>query len=341
MIKRLQQIALLLLALCLYLAPEAKGQVVPRYGTYLINGTLFNPAYTGYREFLYANTIYHRQWMGRESTPGFFALLVDGSVSDVVNLGFQLTSEHLGLSSLTSASASYAYRMQLSRYSDLSLGLSLGAMYGGVSQGNMKAVSPEDPTIAELAGKTVPHISAGLYYGSRYFYGGIALRNLSGKSRSDLAEGFLLAPPSQNVALTFGTFIPITQHVIFRPSLMWQDDLETTSTMDVTVACIFIDRFWLGLSVRTDQPFGRLLSRGNPGTANYSSAILGEAFVNDRITLSYAYDMGLSAFNSAFSGGHQISVGYYLTQHKNTPYNYKYRFKSHYKSNVCPNCIKR
>jgi type IX secretion system PorP/SprF family membrane protein len=331
----------ILLALCLCLPPDAQGQIVPRYSTYLINGTLFNPAYTGYREFVYANALYHRQWLRQESTPGFFALLVDGSASDAVNLGFQATSEHLGLARLTSISASYAYRIQLSRTSDLNFGLSLGAMYGGANQNDLKAVAPEDPTILELSGKAIPHISTGIYYGSELFYGGVALRNLSGKSRSDLADGFLLAPPFRNIAATLGTFIPINSKIIFRPSLMWQDDFETTSTMDATLACIFVDRFWLGLSVRTDQPFGRKFSQDNVDDAHYGAAMLGEVFVNDRITVSYAYDMGLNSFNSAYLGGHQISVGYYLTQHKNTPYSYKYRFKSHYKSNLCPNCIKR
>ncbi|MDR0565608.1 MAG: PorP/SprF family type IX secretion system membrane protein [Prevotellaceae bacterium] len=339
--KTIIQYIAFLLPFCLSWSPEAQGQVVPRYGAYLINGTLFNPAYTGYREFLYANTLYHRQWMTQESSPGFFALLIDGSISDVVNLGFQATSEHLGLARQTSASASYAYRVQLSRTSDISLGLSLGAMYSGVNQGRLKAVAPEDPAILELSGKAIPHISAGLYFGSRIFYGGIALRNLSGKSREDLAGGYLLAPPSQNVAVTFGTFIPVTSKVIFRPSLMWQDDFETASSMDVTAACIFIDRFWLGVSIRTDQPFGRKPAPDASANAYYSAALLGEVFITDRITMSYAYDVGLASFSSAYLGGHQVSLGYYITQHKNTPYNYKYRFKSHYKSNICPNCIKR
>ncbi|MDR2813991.1 MAG: PorP/SprF family type IX secretion system membrane protein [Prevotellaceae bacterium] len=333
--KNILQIALGI-TLCLCVSPCAHGQIVPRYATYLLNGTLFNPAYTGYREYVYASALYHRQWLAQENTPGFTALVIDGSASDYVNLGFQVTSEHMGIATLTGISASYAYRMQLSRTSDLSLGLSLGAMYGGVSQSDMKTVAPEDPTLQSLTGKAIPHMSAGIYYGSEIFYGGISLRNLSGKSRSDLTNEFLLAPPIRNVTATLGTFIPINSQIIFRPSLMWQDDFEAASTLDATLACIFVDRFWLGLSVRTDQPFGR---RGN--VDDYSAAVLGEVFITDRITVSYAYDMGLDSFTSAYMGGHQISVGYYLTKHQNTPYNYKYRFKSHYKSNICPNCIKR
>jgi type IX secretion system PorP/SprF family membrane protein len=339
--KFLQAIAALMLTLCLWLPQGANGQVVPRYGTYLINGVLLNPAYTGYREFLYANALYHRQWLGQPSAPGFFAMLIDGSLSDAVNLGFQATSEQLGLATLTSASASYAYRIQLSRTSDLSFGLALGAMYGGINQGKVKAVAPEDPTILETSGKAIPHMSAGVYFGSRIGYGGIALRNLSGRSGAELADGFLLAPPVRNIAATLGTFIPITKKVIFRPSIMWQDDLEAASSLDVTLSCIFIDRFWLGLSARTDQPFGRSYAQGTPIDESYSAALLGEVFITDRITLSYAYDMGLDSFSSAYSGGHQISVGYYITQHKNTPYSYRYRFKSHYKSDICPTCIKR
>ncbi|MDR1023951.1 MAG: PorP/SprF family type IX secretion system membrane protein [Prevotellaceae bacterium] len=336
--EKIKQVAFLLIfCLCL---PSAKGQVVPRYGTYHIHGSLLNPAYTGYREYVYANAFYHRQWVQQTSTPGFAALAIDGSVSDAVNIGFQVTGEYMGLASMVTFAASYAYRIQLSRTSDLSFGLSLGAMYSGVSTGDEKAVMPEDPTLLELSGKAIPNISAGIYYGSREFYGGIAMRNLSGKSRSELeqATSFLLAPPG-SIAATLGTFIPINERIFFRPSLMWQDNFETTSYIDATAAVIFYDKFWLGLSVRTDQPFGRTPTQGGVGEAYYSAAILGEAFVTDRITVSYAYDMGLSSFSSAYSGGHQVSIGYYLTQYKNTPYNYKYRFKSHYKSDICPNCI--
>jgi type IX secretion system PorP/SprF family membrane protein len=305
---------------------------------YLINGSWLNPAYTGYREYVYVNALYHRQWW-QANTPGFFALSLDGSVSDKVNLGFLLTGESMGFASLTSASASYAYRMQLSETSDLSFGLSLGAMYCSVNKSETKAVSPEDPTILDLAGKVIPNMSVGVYYGSEAFYGGISLRNMSGRSRSELAD-FLIAPPTRNIAVTFGTFIPINPHIFFRPSLMWQDDFDATSHVDVTLAAIFMDKFWLGISARTDQPFGRAPA-GEVGNAYYSAAILGEIFITDRITVSYAYDMGLNSFSSAFFGGNQISVGYYLTQYKNTPYRYKYRFKSHYKSDICPNCITR
>jgi type IX secretion system PorP/SprF family membrane protein len=334
--KQLHPLTLRLSLYLLLLLPlSAQGQVVPRYATYLINGTLYNPAYTGYREHVYANTLYHRQWLSQGSTPGFLAMLVEGSMSDYVNLGFQLTSEQLGAASLTSLSATYAYRIHLSRTSDLSFGLSLGAMYGGADQSSLQTVAPEDPAVQALAGKAIPHMGAGLYYGSELFYGGVALRNLSGKKKDDLSSDYLLAPPLQNIALTLGTFIPINENVTFRPSLMWQDDFEFASSMDFTLACIFLDRLWLGLSFHTDQPFGRST------LADHSVAILTEAFITDRITVSYAYDLGLDTFNKAYMGGHQISVGYYLTQHKNTPYNYRYRFKSHYKSNICPSCIKR
>jgi type IX secretion system PorP/SprF family membrane protein len=316
----------------------AEGQIIPRYGVYLANGTLLNPAYTGYREYLYANAIYHRQWFSQGGTPGYFALLVDGAYSEAVNLGFQATSERVGLMSLTSVSASYAYRMLLSRYTDLSLGLSLGASYASLSWGSVVAVSPDDPVLT-TPGKALPNISAGVYYGSRSIYGGLAVRNLSGSGRRELDEGFLLAPSPRNVTATLGSFIPLNARILFRPSLMWQDDLEAASHIDATLSLIFIDRFWLGVSARTGQLFGREPASGSIDAAYYSAAFLGEVFLTDRLTLSYAYDMGLSAFNSDFFGGHQISLGYYLTQHKNTPYLYKYRYKSHYRSDVCPNCI--
>ncbi|MDR3188888.1 MAG: PorP/SprF family type IX secretion system membrane protein [Prevotellaceae bacterium] len=331
-----------LLAFCLCLCQLlVKGQVVPRYGLYHIHGSLLNPAYTGYREYIYANVFYHRQWLQQEGSPGFFAMAIDGSVSDALNLGFHATSEYMGLASMVSVGVSYAYRIQLSQTSDLNFGLSLGATYGGINQGAMHPVMPEDPTLLNLSGKAIPNMSTGVYYGSQLFYGGIALRNLSGRSRSELEEAkdLLLAPPVPNVAATLGTFIPINARIFFRPSLMWIDDFETASHIDATLATIFLDKFWLGLSVRTTQPFGRTPMPSGAGEAYYSAAALGEVFVTDRLTISYAYDMGLTSFSNAYVGGHQISIGYYLTQHTNTPYRYKYRYKSHYKSDICPRCI--
>jgi hypothetical protein len=102
---------------------------------------------------------------------------------------------------------------------------------------------------------------------------------------------------------------------------MWQEDFTKPSHIDVTAALSFKDRLWAGLSFRTDQHLWKPKAPGNINNL-YFMAVIAELFITDQITLSYAYDFGINQGSRIYSGGHEVSLGFYFsrkTYKENTP----------------------
>jgi type IX secretion system PorP/SprF family membrane protein len=326
----------------LVLSPaEARGQQMPQYSHYLLNGMLVNPAYAGYREAWYAQLFYHNQWV-RTGTPQYSAFALDGSAAKGVNVGMVYANEQMGFISLNNFTASYAYRMRFDK-SDLSFGLSAGVMHYGIDTDALHPFEPGDPLLANLANQWSPVIDAGVYYGSDCVSAGLALRNLTNGKRWSVFNGissgsvekelFIPAPTWRSV-WTIALAFPITSTLEWRPSFMWQEDFLHPSHIDLTTALLFNDRYWVGLSFRTDQ---QLWKPALPGSVRemYALALLAEVFLSNRITLSYAFDMGLQPSGTSYIGGHEISVGYYFTRRIEERFNRKLRYK---KYTVIPSC---
>jgi type IX secretion system PorP/SprF family membrane protein len=316
----------------------ALAQQVPQYSQYLINGILVNPAYTGYRETMYAQAFYHNQWT-RSGTPQYMAFALDGSWSNGVNAGLTFSDERMGLLAINSVSALYAYRLQTTKHSEMSFGLSLGAMYYSMDYNKLRPFNPVDPVLISLSNRWTPNINVGLYYGSDKFYMGLSARNITdGRSLGGhTVDDFIIPLSTWNSVLTVGLSIPLNTRLELRPSMMWQEDFSTPSHIDLTVALLFVDRFWLGASFRTDQ---RLWKNESPGNINelYSAAIIAEVFVTNQITISYAFDVGLNQDSYHYFGGHEVSIGYYFSRKIDSRYNRKYRYKKYQVDDVCRYC---
>jgi type IX secretion system PorP/SprF family membrane protein len=317
----------------------AAGQQVPQYSHYLLNGMLVNPAYTGYREHWYAQLFYHNQWI-RTGTPQYLAFAMDGKFRKGVNAGIHYTNEQIGAVNINAFSAAYAYRLQTSETSDLSFGLALGIKNYGIQFHKLRPFEENDPVLTALSNRWLPVVDAGIYYGSDGFYTGLAVRNITGRWRMNesgspaLQEDFLIPPASWYGVWTVGVSIPVSQTVEWRPSLMWQEDFKSLSHLDLTMALLFHDRYWAGLSFRADRYFWKPKIPDGINE-NYSLALIAEIFLTSRLTLSYAYDLGLQSFKTPYVGGHEWSVGYYFTRKLEDRFNRKLRYKKYATKDIC------
>ena len=333
--KTLQLLALLCVLL---VSNRAEAQQIPQYSHYLLNGTLVNPAYTGYREMWYAQAFYHNQWV-RAHTPQYFSFSLDGKVVPSVNVGLVVAHERMGFMAISTFSGLYAYRIKTSDRSDLSFGISLGAVYYGADYNEMHPYEPYDPVLEDLLDRCVPNIDVGVYYGSDRFYAGLAARNITnGKALGGFTVSDYIIPLSTwNTVLTLGFSVPITENMEFRPSLMWQEDFKNPSHIDVTAAMLFSDRFLVGLSWRTDHHLWKDKVAANIN-ALYSIAALAEVFITNQITLSYSFDLGLNQDSYHYFGGHEISIGYYFSRKLDSQFNRKYRYKKYQMNEFCHFC---
>jgi len=288
------------------------AQQIPQYSHYLLNGLLVNPAYAGHHEAYHAHVFYRNQWL-ESGTPQYLSFAIDGAVTQGVNLGFVFSNERMGSLVINNFSAIYAYRFPISSTSNLSFGLSIGAGHYGMS--NLRPVDPSDPILQNLGNSWAPNVDIGAYYSSAVFYAGLSARNITNGRTFGWQEidNFIISPSTWNSVLTLGFSLPLSERMKFRPSFMWQEDFTTPSHIDLTLALSYMERFWAGLSFRTDQNFWKPKAPGNINGL-YFMAITAEIFIANQITLSYAYDFGLNQDSRIYFGGHEISLGFYFAR---------------------------
>src|SRR2546426_6928517 len=80
---------------------HVKAQQNVQFSQYAFNGLSVNPAYAGYKDALYLNTIYRQQWTGFPGAPRTGGISVDGPVHPLkagagIGLGLQLMADMEG-----------------------------------------------------------------------------------------------------------------------------------------------------------------------------------------------------------------------------------------------------
>jgi type IX secretion system PorP/SprF family membrane protein len=310
---------------------KSHAQRIPQDALYLQHNISVNPAYTGGKGQWYAHLYYAKQWVTAEGTPDYANLSVDGSINSKANFGFYAATEGMGLMRTISAAASYAYRLPLTQYADLSLGLSLGGIYNYVDVSSMSVLAPFDPLLNSFTNTMSPLISLGLFYESSLLYFGLSLRNLAGDHKIANNTELLLPDEKRNAVFTLGSFFIISDDLQLLPSVMWQEDMVSPSAWDFTLAMVYMHNYRVGVSFRTEQPLWKINS---DNLASYSMALGGEIFWN-RFVLGYTYSIGLSSFVSGYLGRHAVSLGYYVSS-KLAHRQRIFHFKRH--TEYCPTC---
>jgi type IX secretion system PorP/SprF family membrane protein len=312
-------------------AARLAAQRLPQDALYLMQNIALNPAYTGGKGQWFVHGYYAKQWL-QMNFPDYANISVHGNINPKANFGFYAVSEGMGLVRSVSAAISYAYRMPLGDYADLSLGLSIGGAYNYMDIAGMQALVPQDPALNNFANTMQPLISVGAVYESSLFFTGFALRNMTTQTKLDDVSDVLLPSEHGASVFTLGTFFKINNNLDILPSIMWQEDLTQNSVFDMTLSLIYKYNYRVGLSFRTGQPLWKTDDPAN--IPSYSIALGGEMFYN-RFVFGYTFSMGLNSFVLGFLSKHAVSLGYYITT--KVPYRGRvFPFKRH--TEYCPVC---
>lgn len=113
--QRTIKIYMLVLLLAAAALPSRAQQNV-QFSQYIFNGLSVNPAYAGYKQDWYVNTIYRHQWAGFPGAPRTGGVSVDGLTGandGKVGVGAQMMFDKLGPQEALSLYLNYAYRIPL------------------------------------------------------------------------------------------------------------------------------------------------------------------------------------------------------------------------------------
>jgi type IX secretion system PorP/SprF family membrane protein len=294
----------------LMLSQHLFGQQVPQFSQYMFNPLFINPAYTGYKEQLYLQTYYRKQWTGVEGSPETFAIGADGYLPESrIGVGMVGVSDKIGAQRTNAVYGNIAYHLHISQASYLSFGMGIGLINSMLDGTALTTGNPNDPSIPAVKNNiSYPDFKLGMFYYDDSKFFGIAVDNLiSPMNESENADIFI--DPTTHFYLTGGGLVELSPDIALRPTFMMIEDFNAPARLDLTASMVYKEKFWFGTTYRTALDYANRATSDNlkKGTA---VVLLFEFFVKNGLRVGYAYDHNITGFNVRNFSTHDISIGY-------------------------------
>lgn len=290
------------------------AQQLPQYTQFVINPYLVNPAIAGTEDFVHLQAGYRSQWSGFEGAPqttyfsGHSTLnnrkiaehknrLISGSR---VSMGLLLTNDKTGPLEQNTGALTFAYNFPLNGQGlRLSFGLNAGLKrFTYDPEGHTDHIlHQDDPAIQQLISKSLLNFSAGTWLYDKNCFAGLSSFQLFNMDHSD--QDFALEITSGNVFLRhynamLGFNLNMGEGLNLVPSVLLKMVAGAPISYDLNAKLVIADQYWLGGSYRRDDSF----------------AFLGGLLINNRLELSYSFDLLFSNIRTAAAGSNEIHVGY-------------------------------
>src|SRR5690606_27394265 len=173
---------------CLIILPlSGTAQQDANFTQYIFNTIHVNPAYAGYKNNMYLQSTYRKQWAGVEGAPESFSFAADAPLgNEKVGLSLMVNSDKIGAQSNLGIHGGYAYHVLIDDYTNkkLSFGLNIGLQQTAIDGKAFDANEAGDEYIpAGNESTIVPDARLGILFSSRHFFTGVSASNiLSGLS---------------------------------------------------------------------------------------------------------------------------------------------------------------
>ena len=283
------------------------GQQDPQFTQYALSPAMFNPAAVGLDESWTSTLFVRSQWVGLPGAPVSQNITSNVPIYRISSgVGVNISNDIAGLQRNTGAQLAYAFHKHFLN-STLSFGLS-----GGIRQQTIngdKLVTPtgtygdlvdhNDPNLpVTTATSMIPDAAAGVYFFSNDLQAGVAVSQLLLPLTAGILPDGAAAQYNSNAYVYVAYGFDVGTRFRIMPNVLYKTDLNT-GVIDLNTLLTFENRIIAGVSGRT----------GLQGQTDALGIIAGIR-VAAEWQISYAYDITLSALNTASAGSHEIVIRY-------------------------------
>ncbi len=272
------------------------AQQEPQYTQYMFNAVSVNPAYTGTRDALNVLLLSRLQWVGIEGAPRTYDFTIHTPISKYkMGLGLSLVSDSYGPVSNQYLNLNYAYRINITDKTSLSMGIK-GGIYNyhlnltGLNFGEPGAHINENPEQ-----KFLPNVGMGLYlFSDRYYVGASVPRLIQTELNGEQMTPGTLGDLKRHYYLMGGMVFNLSSNLKFKPSLINRIVEGAPASTDFTAQFLIKDTYWAGVSYRYNE----------------ATAFLASVQVNNQLMIGYSYDFQVSELSLFNKGSHEIVISY-------------------------------
>ena len=281
------------------------AQQNPHFSLFMFNKQTVNPAYVGSKETLSVNANYRTQWIKSDGQPRTFNLGVHTPLGNKVTqsklaAGLLFMNDQIGITKSNGLAAQLAYRLPLGEETTLSFGLEGSFMSFTNQTSGLRFEDQGDATIDNLSEtQNEPNASAGVYLYHKRFYAGLSAKQLFAKKNNEVAQAgdFLF---KRHYFAMAGYLQPINENLKLRGNVIakyvFSEKIQSPTTADFNVSAIFVDRFLIGASYRTDNTL----------------IAMAQVQLTKRLNLGYGIDFKTSNFERTAGASHEIYLGFDL-----------------------------
>ena len=265
---------------------------------YIYNMTIVNPAYTleDYGD-IRIGALHRSQWVGLTGNPTSSVLFGQYMQKSKLQLGLSFINDNIGkIVSENTIYADIAYKLHLSRYSNLSLGVKLGLSFFGADINNLRLQSENttiDPAFENNISRHFFNVGFGLYYNTNKFFIGLSVPNVIESKHLD-SNSIIKNHEKAHAFLIGGYVFNASKKLKIKPSFLVKGVVGAPLSLDLNTNLLINEKVELGLSYRLEDAL---------------SAIAGIT-ISDGFYIGYSYDYNISRLNDFNSGSHEIILTY-------------------------------
>lgn len=269
----------------------AIGQQDPTFTLYNYNMNVINPAYAGTMEATQLTANFRSQWVGIEDAPEIQSFSFASRIGEKVGVGASVVNSTVFVLNETDIYLDFSYRLQMSRYTDLYLGLKAGG--SSVNIDLNRAGGNNDPLFTENVNRFNPNVGIGAYLMGDRFFIGISAPTLLKGERYEKESGVVTnATDELHLFANAGYTFFAEKDIQFTPSFMARFVAGVPFSLDLTGTINLYEKVELGISHRLEE----------------SISAVSFFKVAQWVAFGYAYEHALTDVGDYSRGTHEIMM---------------------------------
>ena len=270
------------------------AQQDPQFTQYLDNMLFVNLAYAGSNEVLNLTAMHREQWMGFAGSPRSTTFSAHSPLPyKSLGVGITGVNDRVGPfnQSMLYADVSYTLRFK-NHQGKLSFGLKGGLNFIALNANELAKENPNDPKVSLQTLNTInPNFGFGMYYHTPAFFVGVSTPKIIQKGYDGISE---TNREQRHYFGTVGGIIELADKWKLRPSALAKITEGSPLSLDLTLATIFDDKFWLGANYRLLSGIG----------------VFAQFQIIPQLKVGLASDFGLQKMREYNQGTFEVLVSY-------------------------------
>ena len=276
------------------------GQQLPQYSLYMLNPFSINPAYAGVENQVEIRSQNKYQWTGISDAPRTYNLsFTNTAMGTTLGYGGHVFTDVTGPNRRIGVNGAFAYHFNVTETLRGSIGVSMGVTQFALDGDKINVREGDDPIVSSrLSSDYLFDVKTGIHlYHEKYFFG-ISIPNLLQNEVNVFELGMPIGQLEPHYNVMGGYFFDLNDDFTLSPSALLKYVEPAPFKIDLNLIAKYQDRFWLGGGYRL----------------NDGIIALAGCELNNRIQISYAYDIINSNLQSYSGGVHEVLIGLNFTK---------------------------